>query len=312
MTFVRLLLAAALALLSPLALAQPIFPPGSRIGIVPPPGMTQIDGFKGFEDRARGAMLILGEFTVQSFVNVEAYHFGPRWRASGEVIADEIIQTAGGPAQLIGIKRVENGILQRIWVLLTRTDDMTALVIATLPDSAADAYPDAVVRAALASTFIRPKLSQEQMLAALPYRLNELGGFRPLRVGPDGNAAFTFGPNDTSLPAEQPYMAIVPLRLQPPQAAERDAFARSVLATAVNRLDVVPVISSEEIRIGGGLVHQVIAETEDSHTKVPLMVVQWLRFGPGHLIQTFGIARKDQWADVLPRMRALRDGFERK
>jgi hypothetical protein len=25
-----------------------------------------------------------------------------------------------------------------------------------------------------------------------------------------------------------------------------------------------------------------------------------------------GIARKDQWADVLPRMRALRDGFERK
>jgi hypothetical protein len=312
MTFVRLLLAAALALLPSLAFAQPIFPPGSRIGNVPPPSMTPSEGFKGFEDRARGAMLIFGEFTVQSFVNVESYHFGPRWRASGEVFADEIIQTAGGPAQLIGTRRVENGVLQRIWVLLTRTDDMTALVIATLPDSSADAYPDVVMRAALASTFIRPKLSLEQMLAALPYRLAALGGFRPLRVGPDGNAAFTFGPNDTSLPAEQPYLAIVPLPLPPPQPSERDAFARRVLATAMNRLDVVPVISSEEIRIGGGLVHQVIAETEDSQTKVPLMVVQWLRFGPDRVIQTFGIARKDQWADVLPRMRTLRDGFERK
>ena len=47
-------------------------------------------------------------------------------------------------------------------------------------------------------------------------------------------------------------------------------------------------------------------------TKAPLMMVQWLRFGSGGLVQMFGIARKDQWADVLPRMRALRDGFEPK
>jgi hypothetical protein len=40
-------------------------------------------------------------------------------------------------------------------------------------------------------------------------------------------------------------------------------------------------------------------------------MVQWLRFG-GNVMQMFGIARKDQWADALPRMRALRDGFERK
>ena len=42
------------------------------------------------------------------------------------------------------------------------------------------------------------------------------------------------------------------------------------------------------------------------------MMVQWLRFGSGGLVQMFGIARKDQWAGVLPRMRALRDGFEPK
>jgi hypothetical protein len=40
-------------------------------------------------------------------------------------------------------------------------------------------------------------------------------------------------------------------------------------------------------------------------------MVPRLRFGAG-VMQMFGIARKDQWVDVLPRMRALRDGFERK
>ena len=41
-------------------------------------------------------------------------------------------------------------------------------------------------------------------------------------------------------------------------------------------------------------------------------MVQWLRFGAGGTLQMLGIARKDQWADVLPRMRALRDGFDRR
>jgi hypothetical protein len=35
-----------------------------------------------------------------------------------------------------------------------------------------------------------------------------------------------------------------------------------------------------------------------------------LRFARGGVVQMFGIARKDRWAAVLPRMRALRDGFE--
>ena len=121
-------------------------------------------------------------------------------RAGGmELIARETIETPGGPAQLIGARQMENGVAMRKWALLTRTDDMTAIVIAALPETAKDAYPDAVLRAALASTFIRAKLSPDDMLAVLPYRLGDLGGFRLLRATPDGTAVFTFGPNDTTL-----------------------------------------------------------------------------------------------------------------
>ena len=312
MTFVRLLLAAALALLSSLAFAQTIFPPGSRIGLTPPPGMTKSDQFQGFEDRARGAMLVVTELSVQSYAKVEKDFSDEQMRAGGmELIARETIETPGGPAQLIGARQMENGVAMRKWALLTRTDDMTAIVVVALPEAAKDAYPDAVLRAALASTFIRTRLSPDDMLAVLPYRLGELGGFRLMRATPDGMAIFTFGPTDTTLPVEQPYFLIAQRTVEPPQPTERDNFARRALATFVNRPDL-RVIASEQIRIGGQQGHELVAESEDDRTKAPLMTVQWLRFGVGGVTQMLGIARKDQWADVLPRMRALRDGFEPK
>jgi hypothetical protein len=309
MTFLRFLLAFGLALLSSLALAQPVFPPGSRIGVVPPPGMTPSDRFQGFEDRARGAMLVVTELSLQSYARVEKDFGDEQMRAGGmELIARETIETPGGPAQLIGARQTENGVAMRKWALLTRTDDMTAIVVAALPETAKDAYPDAVLRAALGSTFIRTRLSPDDMLAVLPYRLGDFGGFRILRASPDGTAVFTFGPNDTTLPVEQPYFLVAPRAVEPPQPSERDSFARRALTAFVNRPDL-RVVTSEQIRIGGQQGHEIVAESEDDRTKDPLMMVQWLRFGASGVTQMFGIARKDQWADVLPRMRAVRDGF---
>ena len=143
------------------------------------------------------------------------------------------------------------------------------------------------------------------------YRLGELGGFRILRASPDGTAVFTLGPKDTTLPVEQPYFLVAPRAVEPPQPSERDNFARRALATFINRPDL-RIVASEQVRIGGQQGHELVAESEDDRTKAPLMTVQWLRFGVGGVTHMLGIARKDQWADVLPRMRALRDGFERK
>ena len=60
-------------------------------------------------------------------------------------------------------------------------------------------------------------------------------------------------------------------------------------------------MNSEQIRIGGVPGHEIVAESQDERTGDELVMVQWLRFGPGGVVQMFGIARKDQWADVLAR-----------
>lgn len=291
--------------------AEPVFPPGSRIGLIPPGGMVQATAFQGFEDRAHGAMLILSESSGQSFVKVEKEFSSERMQASGmEPLARETIVLPSGPALVVGARQSENGVPMRKWALLMLANDITVMVIASLPDAEKDAYPDAALRAALASVVIRAKLSPDDMLAVLPYRLGELGGFRLLRTSPDGTVVLTFGPNDTTLPAAQPYFMMTPRAVEPPQAAERERFAQRMLIGFISNPEL-RIVRSEAVRIGGGQGHEIIAETKDKVTGDDLVMVQWLRFG-GNVMQMFGIARKDQWADALPRMRALRDGFDRK
>lgn len=302
------LLAFIFTLLATAAFAEPVFPPGSRVGLVPPAGMTPSASFQGFEDRAKGAMVVVTELSVQSYAKV-LQDFAPEQMQAGgmEQISREKIPLSGGEGLLVVARQTENGVALRKWALLALADDMTAIVIATLPEAARDAYPDAALRAAFASVLVRDKLTPDEMLAVLPYRLADLGGFRLLRATPDGTAVFTLGPNDTTLPTEQPYFMVAPRAAELPAAAERERFAQRMMAGFLNRPGV-RVVNSEQMRIGGVPGHQIVAAGKDDRTGDELVMVQWLRFGPS-IVQMFGVARRDHWADVLPRMRAVRDGF---
>lgn len=291
--------------------AEAVFPPGSRIGLVPPAGMTPSASFQGFEDRARGALLVVTESSAQSYAKI-AKDFAPEQMQAGgmEEVAREAIPIAGGDGLLVVARQAENGVAMRKWALLALAGDMTAIVIATMPEAAREAYPDAAMRAAFASVVLRAKLSPNEMLAVLPYRLNDLAGFRLLRATPDGTAVFTLGPHDTSLPVEQPYFMVASRATEAPRLAERDRFAQRMMTQFLSRPNV-RVLSSDQIRIGGVPGHEIVAAGKDDRTGDELVMVQWLRFG-GTVVQMFGIARKDQWAAVLPRMRAVRDGFQGK
>jgi hypothetical protein len=221
----RLPFALAFTLFASLAFAQePVYPPGSRIGLAPPPGMTASHSFQGFEDRQRGAMIVLTELSPQSFDKV-AQDFEPDAMKAGgmEEISRETMPLRRGDARLVVARLAENGAAVRKWALLTRAADMTVIVLVTMPEGAREAYPDAALRASLATLIVRDRLSPDEMLAILPYRLGEFGGFRMLRAAPNGTAVFTLGPGDTTLPAEQPYFAIALRAAEPPQPTSASA-----------------------------------------------------------------------------------------
>lgn len=294
----------------PASAADPTFLPGSRVGMVPPPGMSVSKAFRGFEDPANRVAIVVSELSAQTYAKIESDFTFEALKAQGaDVQINGVLELNFGPARFVGVRQQVGGVSTRKWALLVPQADLTAVVIALVPEAASAIYTDGVIRDAFASLALRGKLSDDELLSVLPYAIRDRAGFRVLHTNPDGTAAFTLGPKDTPLPAEQPYFMIATRGGETPSAAEQDRFARGVLGTFLGAPDL-RVTGSEPLRIAGRQGHEVVAEMKDSQIGVDLMVVQWLRFAGGGFVQLLGIARKDQWADALPRMRALRDAIE--
>jgi hypothetical protein len=217
---------------------------------------------------------------------------------------------AAGPGFLVTGYQEAGGIAFRRWILVGTSGDLTAIVSVQVPVAEKDAYPDESVRAALATVALRATAPAEELLGALPFRLRELAGFQVARVL-SGAALLTGGPSQTLEVAEQPLLLIVAAPGGPAQPADRERFARGVLAEAPG-IREIRLVRSEALRIGGTLGHEIVAEAKDAKTGADVMVAQWLRFGGGGHLRILGVARKEGWQETFTRLRAVRDGIDLK
>jgi len=303
-----LALAAWVALSAAQASEQPVFLPGLRIGLVPPAGMTTSANGQGFEDVGERAVIAISEFTPDVFPKVEKEFAVERLQADGFTVdSHEPVVVNGAHGLLVVARQTVGGMALRKWALLLAAD-ITAVVIAVMPEAASAAYSDATMRQVLATVTIRPPLSTEELMDALPYRLGELAGFRLLRTNAGGTAVLTLGPSDTTQPSAQPYFATMMWDAELPSSAEQEALARRLLGPFVNP-GQFKVLRAQSMRIGGRPGHEIVGEMRDSENGTELSVVQWVRFGTSQHMQMLGAARSDQWSAVFTRMRAIRDGI---
>ena len=308
----RLILVCALAGATAAQAAEPIFPVGLRIGIVPPPGLLASTTFQGFEDRDHGVAMILSEMPADAYPAMDQAFTIEALKARGiDAESREDVALKEGHGFIVVARQQANGIALRKWALIAGTDALTAIVTLQVPEAAAGVYPDAACRESLASFVVRAKVPTSEQLALLPYELRDLAGFRIVRALADGSALLTDGPNDVIKAADQPYVLIAIPPVEAPQPDERQGFARRLLA-ATPGVREIRIVRSEPLRIGGQPGHEVVAEAKDESSGIAVTMVQWMRFGPGRFLHIFGLARTDAWPSVFTRMRAIRDGIEPK
>lgn len=298
-----------LAAVVPAGAAEPVYPPGIKIGLAPVAGLEASDRFPGFEDKDTGASVLLLEVTGQSLAETAKQISRDRLKKQG--ISEERRESfpAGGKGTLVAGRQEAEGKKVRKWILLAPVGEGAALVIVQVPEDAAGGYSDAAVRTMLASLAVREAVPIEEQMSLLPIRLDELSGMRPIRVIGSAGAVLTEGPKDTLDAAEQPLLLVSVGRGGPEENTARDTFARNLLSGFGGYKDV-RVVNAEMLRLGGGAAqtHQVMAEARDPKTDAPIKLVQWVRFGAGAYLRILGVARNDAWSDAFPRFRAVRDG----
>ncbi len=163
-----------------------------------------------------------------------------------------------------------------------------------------------MIRKALATVAFRPIPIQEQ-LALMPFTLDELAGFRVMRVMREGAVILTEGPSDNL--DLQPSIIISIGAGGPTDPSERGMFARGLLNSAPLR--DLSLQSSEPMRIGGFPGFETRAQAHAFNGSA-LSLVQWVRFGPSGFLRVVAFSRAEDWNTQFPRFRAVRDGIAMK
>jgi hypothetical protein len=307
-----ILLVAALAgfaALTPAFAGQLVFPPGSRIGLEPPGDLKLSRRFLGFEDKARNVVITVLDLPDAAYQAFEKSAFATL--AKGLIVDKrELFPFRGGVGYLITGHETVKGTDFRSWYLLANVSNskvghIAALVAMRMPDGVSRAYPERVVRAALASvSFRQPPVAE--LLRLLPFKLTNLAGFRVLKVSPQRALVLIDGPGNDL--ARHPYM-VVQIGRGAPRAPElRPKFAHDLLIRTP--LPGLAITSGEPMRINGVHGYEVRARARGAGG-APLALVQWLRFGGGDgFLRVIGVTAQDRWDDLFPRFRAVRDSID--
>lgn len=310
---------AAAAAFSPALAAEPQFPNGMRIGLVPPNGLTPSSGFPGFEDSARKVTIAIFDLPGGAYKAIERAAFGEGIKGL-TVRKRELFSFAHGMGFLFtGHAEIDGLSVYTYDLLINNTytgklGHVAGFVRVHVPDAAHEAYPDAVIRAALQSvTFRLPPAGElraelrKQLLKEVPFKFGDMAGFRVMRVVPPAVAVLIDGPKDD--PIKNPYMLISIGRGAPEQADTRARFARDLLADAP--LKNVAITNMESMRIQNQVGYEVRADA-NGPDGAPVKIVQWLRFGTTGYLRVVGVVPKDRWDELFPRFRAVRDGIDRR
>ena len=297
----------------PATAAELNYPPGSRIGLAPPPGLVPSKTFFGYEDPSNSVAMMLVALPPQAYADLDASVTAETLKRQGVTMElREALPLPSGKAFLVVGRQEVDNVKIRKWILVAASPTLTGFVTVQMPETATALYPDAAIRASLATLAFRAAVPVDEQLGLLPFKVGELSGFRIAGVIPgravmlsDAPAGAPGSPDSTN----EPHIFAAIAAGGPAQSADRDTFAREVFATLPN-IREIRVTTSEPLRMAGQQGHQIIADAKDASGTSPLTVVQWLRFGGGGYMQIVGIARADAWKDAYPRFRSVRDGIE--
>lgn len=291
--------------------AEPVFPPASRIGIVPPQDMVPSKRFMGFESEERAAAITFVEMPAEAYAQLTTGLTNDALKRQGlEVTTREDVKIGSRTGLLIA-GAMTKPVAGRKWMLAVKGEDMTALVVAQVRGGK-DGYSDAQMLNALKSVALRAPVSIDEQVSALPFRLADKAGFRPVRVMSGNSVLLTEGPKDTIKAVEQP-IVIVAASLQPapPSDEQRAQFARAAL-NSNQILKDIRLERSESFRLKGQDWHEIVARAVEAESGQPVVVMQSIRFDNSRYVRMVGLTRVEQRDQNLARFRAVADGLEMK
>lgn len=294
------------------AAAEPVFPPSSRFGFTPPADMVPSKRFSGFERIEGGATVSVVELPPAAFVDLEKNFTDENLKSQGFVVSNrEAIKVAGNVDAVLfageqPVAEPPGSPTIKKWLLLVGEPTVTGIIIA---QSVPDAATEETMRGMLTGVRIRPALTLDELVAALPFRVSNASGFRPVRVLAGNSVLMTLGPKEEVNNLDQPILVLAQAVQPPPTPEQRDAFAKAALYSNQTMKDFV-IERSQSYRQNGVDWHEIVARAKDLPTDTPVVVSQTIRFAPDGYLRAVGVVRAEQRDGTLSLFRDVVDSVQ--
>lgn len=284
--------------------ADAVFPPGSRIGLVPLPGMAVSKRFIGFES-SRGAAITFVEMPAGAADQARA-SLTPEGLQSQNIAVKERedIKLGELSAVLVTGEQHAGAATVRKWILVASEPSITALVIAQAVNGD-EAYSDAEIRDALKTVAVRQPLSIDDQLASLPFRVGDLAGLKPVRTA---GASLLLNERGElgGIESGQAVMIVAQAADAGAPPDQRDAFAAAILRSNVAFKEMI-FERAQGFRQRGAEWHEIVARAKDAASGKPIVVMQTIRWDRGSFLRMLGVAPEAAREENLSRFRTLAD-----
>src|SRR5262249_12525495 len=290
---------------------EAIFPVGSRVGLVPPPGMVASKTFDGFADPAKDAAILIAVLPAEAYAQIEKVIESDALKKQGVTVDKrEPMRLSFGKGILLVGRQVSEKTHYKKWLLVASASDLTAMVTIQVPDPDS-AYSDRALRAALATLAVRAKVPEEEELSLLPFSVGELAGFHVddvlrgsavmLRDAPAATDAGKETGKETSPRGFDARMLIAAVPGGPSEPDQRADFAR-LMFNEIGGIRQVRITMSEPLRIGGQTRFPTLGGAPGAGHGGGGRGGQWVGVGGGGFIPVGGTDGGRRWSTVARRV----------
>jgi hypothetical protein len=289
--------------------ADPVFPPGARVGMAPLVGLNKAKSFTGFETEDQGVKVLVTDLPAEAYGEVaNAFKANPGGTGS---IKPESLETPAG----LGYYTIENGKdganNVRRYSMILPGPTFSGYVAVQVPENASKIYTDDAIRQMFATATIRTEVPVDEQLGLMPFKISELSSFKNVRTLAPG-AALILSDSDEKKGFEiAPFMILGLIGSTAASPDDRGRFAQQI-ATTIPGVRDGRITMNEPVRIDGQPGFETRIDAVSGKDNTPVTIVQWLRFGAQTSMRIIGSSPRDEWSKAFPRFRAVRDGIQPK
>jgi len=309
MTSIRRIFAAAIFVFTATTLAQaadPVFPPGARVGMVPLVGLVRAKTFIGFETEDQDVKVVVADLPPDAYNEVvNAFKANPGGVGG---VKSESLETGAG----LGYYTVETAKAGatnvRRYSMILPGMGFSGYIAVQVPENAWKIYSDDAVRQMFASAVVRKEVPADEQLGLLPFKVSDLAQFKNVRTLAPGAAIIVADGDEATGFETSPFMIVGIIGQTAATPEDRGRFAAQIVSSIPGVRDG-RITMSEPVRIDGQPGFETRIDAVSGKDNTPVTIVQWLRFGGQSSLRIIGSSPRDDWSKAFTRFRAVRDGI---